>query len=328
MTSQYQGQTNIVKEPVLQIITNYPKMQRLFLTIILTLVTSLSLSQPNYEERFELAWQLVDDRYWNLEEREVDWNLIRKLYSAKALKARDEPAFYSVLENMYLELSDNHSIFIPPNRLEAYRANYGHLPCLNIFMLANKASDTIHFELMTNKLGYIRLPELASQNVAKRVRTAVRELVEQQATGLVLDLRGNPGGRLLAMMQVAGIFTRGFLWRTITNWTLPIPYPALGVTETNLPLAILIDSDVHSAAEGLAGALQNTGRAKLIGQKTAGNVEAILPFCFPDGSQAWIATGVLAPIAGATWEGRGVIPDIRTSPNETLSTALQLLAPQ
>ena len=300
-------------------------MRRLFITLTLILGASLGLSQTDYRDRFEAAWRLVNDRYWNLEEQDIDWDQIRKLYSAKALEATNETSFYTILENMYLELGDNHSIFVPPNRLEAFSSTYGDLPCIGIFMQADKIPDTIHFELMLNGLGYIKLPELASKNVAKHVRQAVRMLVEQQATGIVLDLRGNPGGRLLAMMQVAGIFTRGFLWRTITNWTLPIPYPALGVIETKLPLAILIDSDVHSAAEGLAGALQNTGRATLIGEKTAGNVEAILPFCFPDGSQAWIATGVLAPIVGATWEGRGVIPDINTHPSDTLTTALRLL---
>ena len=111
------------------------------------------------------------------------------------------------------------------------------------------------------------------------------------------------------MMGAAGVFTRGFLWRTLTRWTLPLPYPALGPVETDAPLAVLIDKGVNSAAEGLAGVLQNTGRARVFGQTSAGNVEAVLPFCLRDGSQAWIATGVLAPLRGPTWEGRGVVPD-------------------
>jgi len=115
---------------------------------------------------------------------------------------------------------------------------------------------------------------------------------------------------LVTMMQVAGIFTSGFLWRAVMSWTLPLPYPAIGQIATELPLALLIDGDVNSAAEGLAGALQARGRATLFGSTTAGNVEAVLPFCLRDGSQAWIATGVLAPLLGATWEGRGVEPDV------------------
>ena len=126
----------------------------------------------------------------------------------------------------------------------------------------------------------------------------------------IVDVRGNPGGRFVEMMQAAGVFTNGFLWRTITSWTFPTPYPAIGVAATDLPLVILTDGGVNSAAEGFAGALQASGRATVVGKTTAGNVEAVLPFCLRDGSQAWIATGVLAPLRGATWEGRGVVPDV------------------
>jgi carboxyl-terminal processing protease len=130
------------------------------------------------------------------------------------------------------------------------------------------------------------------------------------------------------MMQVAGVFTRGFLWRAITSWTLPMPYPAIGLTQTDLPLAVLIDGGVNSAAEGLAGALQLRGRATVFGEQSAGNVEALLPFCLRDGSQAWIATGVLAPIGGPTWEGRGVVPDVVSPSAAALDEAIAYLTDQ
>src|SRR5699024_4045823 len=136
-------------------------------------------------------------------------------------------------------------------------------------------------------------PDLASDGVNRGLRGAVRALEAEGATTLLLDLRANPGGRLITMMEVAGAFTSGFLWRTITSWTLPLPYPAIGPVITELPLVVLIDGRVNSAAEGLAGALQASGRAQVVGQRSAGNVEALLPFCLRDGSQAWIASGVL-----------------------------------
>ena len=157
------------------------------------------------------------------------------------------------------------------------------------------------------------------------MRQAVKTLTREGAQSFVLDLRGNPGGRLVEMMQTAGVFTNGFLWRTVTKWALPLPYPAIGATETELPLAVLIDKNVNSAAEGLAGALQGKGRATIVGETSAGNVEAVLPFCLRDGSQAWIAAGVLAPIGGPTWEGRGVVPDIATSSADALDAAVKFL---
>ncbi len=91
------------------------------------------------------------------------------------------------------------------------------------------------------------------------------------------------------------------------------------------PLAVLVDGGVNSAAEGLAGALKLAGRAKVIGEATAGNTEAIVPYCFPEGSMALVAVGVLAPLKGPTWEGRGVAPDLEADPEDALNAALRYL---
>jgi hypothetical protein len=155
------------------------------------------------------------------------------------------------------------------------------------------------YGLLDDATGYLRIEDLVQDGTSDGVRSAVADLLARGAEAFVLDLRGNPGGRLITMMQVAGVFTSGFLWRAVTTWSLPVPYPALGATLTDAPLAVLVDGDVHSAAEGLAGALQMRGRAVVVGATTAGNVEAVLPFCLRDGSQAWVATGVLAPIGGS-----------------------------
>lgn len=307
--------------------------------------------------RFETAWSLVAQRYWDLTRLSVDWDEVGDRYRARLAAVHDEDALYALLEEMYDEIGDSHSVFVPPSRVAEIRDLYGSMPCVAVFgstALGAQPSRALSAErlwtsaplqvgsLLTGShlvaqllpadtsaigtvtfgmtsavsgdagvpIGYVRLPDLASEGVAGAVRQAVERLQADGAEGLVVDLRGNPGGRLVTMMQVAGVFTRGFLWRAIMSWTLPLPYPAIGQVATELPLALLIDGDVNSAAEGLAGALQANGRATLFGETTAGNVEAVLPFCLRDGSQAWIATGVLAPLQGATWEGRGVVPDV------------------
>lgn len=300
-------------------------MSRWLAAALLALVSTLATaSAAGYEERFDAAWRLVAERYWDLSG--IDWEGIGEEYRPLALAAETEEEFFRVLERMYGELEDDHSVFVPPARVGEIRRLYGDLPCLGVFgaAAASQRFGVVGFELLDGGIGYIRLPDLASDGVAADVRRAVRRL-EPRARGLVLDLRGNPGGRLVTMMQVAGVFTRGFLWRTVTSWTLPLPYPALGTPETDLPLVVLVDAGVNSAAEGLAGALQQQGRAVVVGERSAGNVEAVLPFCLRDGSQAWIATGVLAPIGAPTWEGRGVVPDLETSSEGALEAALRYL---
>lgn len=294
-------------------------------------LTSLGSAQDSadFERRFDTAWRLVEERYWDRNFNGQDWNALRGEYEPKALAANDETAFYSVIAAMYEKLGDNHSVFVPPSRVEQIRAEYGDLPCLGVFAQVLEPEGTeqrgrVSYKLLENNIGYLRVPDLVG--TAGDLRAAVRRL--SRAESLILDLRGNPGGRLVEMMQAAGVFTSGFLWRTLTRWTLPLPYPAVGSTLTESPLVVLIDGGVNSAAEGLAGALQAKGRATIIGETSAGNVEAVLPFCLRDGSQAWIATGVLAPIGAPTWEGRGVVPDIEIPSDEALDEAIAFLGGQ
>jgi carboxyl-terminal processing protease len=298
-------------------------MRRFLISLVFCL--SFGFAQ-DYAERFDTAWRLIDERYWDVTRLPVDWDEMRTKYEPDALAATNDEEFYSVIEEMYDELGDNHSTFVPPDKVEEIRAEYGDLPCLGVFSQSSQAFGNVSFELLENNIGYIKLPDLASTNVAANLRSAVQSLSQEGATSFILDMRGNPGGRLVEMMQAAGVFTSGFLWRTITRWTLPLPYPAIGTVETNAPLAVLIDGGVNSAAEGLAGALQKKGRATIIGETSAGNVEAVLPFCLRDGSQAWIATGVLAPIGGPTWEGVGVVPDVKVAAKDALEKALRVLS--
>ena len=284
--------------------------------------------------RFEVAWRLIDERYWDLGLSAIDWPDARVLYGDRLVESDD--ALDAVIEAMYEAIGDDHTRYVPAARVIEERERFGDLPCIGYFGVAQAtgtapvANDVppdlrrvgpVLYGSWGDGIGYIGVADLVQAGVAEAVRRTVAELEAGGAGALVLDLRGNPGGRLVTMMQVAGVFTRGFLWRALTRWSLPLPYPALGAPATELPMAVLVDGDVNSAAEGLAGALQAQGRAVIVGATTAGNVEAVLPFCLRDGAQAWIATGVLAPLSGPTWEGRGVVPDLPVDPATAASVA-------
>lgn len=301
--------------------------------LVLFCTTVAAAAPPDLDSRFETAWNLINERYWNLDVIPTDWDDVYGRYSEKLGEVTSEAAYFELMEQMYAEIQDDHSVFVPPDRVDEIRQLYGDMPCVAVLGQAELAAHagTISYGLLheqDHSFGMIRIPDLASDFVAANVRSAVRDLEAEGAEGLVLDLRGNPGGRLVTMMQVAGVFTSGFLWRLVTTWSLPIPYPAIGPVESDLPLAILIDGDVHSAAEGLAGALQQNGRALTFGSATAGNVEAVLPFCLRDGSQAWVAAGVLAPLGAPTWQNTGVEADVAVDPAEAEQAALDWLLSQ
>jgi carboxyl-terminal processing protease len=198
---------------------------------------------------------------------------------------------------MYEAIGDDHSRYLSAERVAEERDRFGDLPCIAVFLQgpaprrdARRRRDAprslrtagpVRFGTWPDGVGYLRLADLVQPGTAEGAREAVLALERARRAALVLDLRGNPAGRMVTMMQVAGVFTRGFLWRALTRWSLPLPYPALGAPATALPLGILVDEHVHSAAEGLAGALQGQGRAIVVGRHDRGQRRGGAPLLPP-----------------------------------------------
>lgn len=230
-------------------------------------------------------------------------------------------------------LDDNHSVYLSKQQALSIKEMYGDLPCLKYTLatLANtatRASKEVTYVLAEAdpRIGVIKIADFAGFDRTAGVQEALDLLSEQGAKAFVIDLRGNPGGLALEMMRTAGLFQSGFLWRMRLKGSFPLPLPALGSRPYGqVPLALVIDRNVNSAAEGFSGGLQRVGRARVFGQTSAGNVEAVYPYCFQDGSMLFLASGQLAPFSGKTWEGVGVVPD---EPNTTLNDAVKWAAGQ
>jgi carboxyl-terminal processing protease len=134
-------------------------------------------------------------------------------------------------------------------------------------------NNVTYYGIMENNTGYIRLEDF-TQGAGREVQNALIELKSKGADKLILDLRGNPGGLLNEAINVANIFlkrgseivsTKG----KIEEWNKT--YKALnGAVDTEIPLVILIDGASASAAEIVAGAIQDYDRGVLIGRKSFG----------------------------------------------------------
>lgn len=163
-------------------------------------------------------------------------------------------------------------------------------------------------------VGYILIPTLFDETIAERTRDALQQLLAAgPVTGLVVDMRINGGGAYTELSDLLALFMDGragrFLRRGKTGETLTIRARPVGATQT-LPLVILIGRDTESYAEVFSGILQDVGRAQLVGEPTAGNVETIYPYDQEDGSRLWIAEETFEPPSGARWESTGVQPDV------------------
>lgn len=119
-------------------------------------------------------------------------------------------------------------------------------------------------------------------NTLAQYRTLVSQLREEGMRSMILDLRGNRGGRLDAAVDLADRFVpAGPLLRTVGRIEEPEVRNATPlVPEGDLPLVVLVDGQTASASEVLSGALQDHGRAILVGERTWGKgvVQRVMPF--------------------------------------------------
>ena len=134
--------------------------------------------------------------------------------------------------------------------------------------VADKGTD-VSANISTD-IGYIRLSQF-NANASAEVAKAIQRLEDQGADAYVLDLRGNPGGLLQAGIEIAKLWlAEGTIVYTVNRNGIQDSFTATGVALTNDPLVVLVNQGTASASEILAGALQDNGRARLIGERTFG----------------------------------------------------------
>lgn len=171
------------------------------------------------------------------------------------------------------------------------------------------------------KVGYIRLPVFTSQS-PKQMRQAIATLEKQQVKGYILDLRSNPGGILESSVAIARLWLGKHPIVSIVNQQGNERLFANGLALTNRPLAVLIDDKSASASEILAGALQDSHRATLVGTRTFGKglVQSLAPL--KDGSGVKITVAKYYTPKGRDINKVGIAPDIMVQLPETQKAAL------
>lgn len=133
-------------------------------------------------------------------------------------------------------------------------------------------------------IGYIRLSQF-NANAALELANAINSMEEQGATAYILDLRNNPGGLLKAGIEVARQWLdSGMVVYTVNRQGIQGSFEAFGPALTQDPLVILVNQGTASASEILAGALQDNGRAELVGETTFGKGLIQSLFQLTDGS--------------------------------------------
>jgi carboxyl-terminal processing protease len=169
-------------------------------------------------------------------------------------------------------------------------------------------------EAENQDVGYLLIPTLWDETIAERTRETLTDmLADSTLPGLIIDMRVNGGGAFTELYDLLSLFTTGdvgyFHRRGMKDVPLTIEPDPIHNSQ-DIPLVILIGRDTESYAEIFSGALQQIGRATLVGDYTAGNVETVYPYDLEDGSRLWLAEESFIPPSGTRWEGQGVKPDV------------------
>jgi carboxyl-terminal processing protease len=178
-------------------------------------------------------------------------------------------------------------------------------------------TETLHrASLSTDSVTVHRLPggvtAIKIAAFTKGSGDAVREAVREAPAGggIILDLRGNSGGLVTEAVDTASTFLDGGLVATYDVDGAQRALRADPGGDTARPLVALVDGGTMSAAEMLTGALQDRGRAVVIGSRTFGKGSVQMPTELPDGSVAELTVGHYRTPLGHSVDGRGITPDL------------------
>jgi carboxyl-terminal processing protease len=172
---------------------------------------------------------------------------------------------------------------------------------------AQLSTDPVTVRELDGRVTVIKVATFTKDS-GHQVREAVRR--SPPGAGIVLDLRGNSGGLVSEAVTAASAFLDGGL---VATYDVDGEQRALHAEpggDTTRPLVALVDGGTMSAAELLTGALQDRGRALVVGSRTFGKGSVQMPSRLPDGSVAVLTVGHYRTPSGRAVDGRGITPDL------------------
>lgn len=171
-------------------------------------------------------------------------------------------------------------------------------------------TPTVSQKMLDNDLAYIQITEFSETSV-NQFADALSFAKENKAKGIVLDLRGNPGGSLSAVLNIARqILPKGLIVYTENKNGERENYSCDGSKELKLPLAVLVDGNSASASEILTGAIQDYGIGTIVGTTTFGKGIVQQINQLPDSSAIKITISSYFTPNGRNIHGVGIEPDV------------------
>lgn len=177
------------------------------------------------------------------------------------------------------------------------------------------------YEMLTGKTGLVTI-ENFDERCAEETIAAIEALLEQGAESLIFDVRNNPGGYADELVKVLDyLLPEGEVFRTVDyRGQEKADYSDESCLE--IPMAVLVNGNSYSAAEFFAAALQESGAAIVVGEKTVGKGYFQVTYRLNDGSAAAISVGEYFTPKGENLAGVGITPDKVVTVDEETAAAI------
>ncbi len=279
-----------------------------------------------FETQYERVWQLASQNFL-YEERLRNFDNWRDKFKGKLHSTSDYDnacmALLDCLNDEYTFFRDVHSTG------ERKSESFAH--------------NVVSARLFKNSIGYIKIRTFSARACVDETRAALKQFSNQRA--LILDLRDNWGGSIddaFAVFQMLvdnGGFVKMVGREDAVGYTETLAVDSQQASRTrdgslvslsreacltpNLPILVLVNGESKSAAEMLAGALKDNGRAALVGEKTFGKGVVQQVWEFDNGTSVKITSARFFRPSGAPIQGVGLAPDVKVAVSRVTDAQLQ-----
>lgn len=171
-------------------------------------------------------------------------------------------------------------------------------------------SPTVEYEMLEDNIAHIQITQFDDVTIAQ-FEKALKDAEADGMESLILDLRGNPGGNMSAVVEISRmLLPKGLIVYTEDKSGKRVEYTCDGKNQIQVPLAVLIDGNSASASEILAGAIQDHGVGTLVGTTTYGKGIVQQVVGLEDGSAVKITISAYYTPNGRNIHGIGIEPDV------------------
>jgi len=178
--------------------------------------------------------------------------------------------------------------------------------------LTRRSSETqvVFTNMVNDEIGYINIVEFSGSSV-NEFEKAVATMKEEKAKGIIIDLRGTPGGNISQAAKIADyLLEQGGICKAVGRNREATEWNSLESVIWDHPLVIIVDHSTTGVAEVFAASLQDRGRATILGEQTQGKVVVTSYYEIPStGDMVKLVVAEYYVPSGGKVSGRGVTPD-------------------